>query len=270
MSGLRAEEFGDLIFLDHGSAKIEDKTFGFLIVLDGATSRLTAYPCQSTSPSEVISKLHEWMDTFPMNPKAICADMASHHPHDMQAFYRMHNVKSIPTRPHTPWPNRAEMGVRLFKKFLLALVDTASKNLDQSSLAQITPAQLMRKAATVRNTQITLSGKTPMELAMGRRPRDLLDPASMNPEQLTSTPTKQNLPNEEIQKLAMRTHLEVQQREDIRRDLVERMKFVPPDLRAREHVFHWKEDPSKNQQGRTSGKWLKVEMFLRSRALWQL
>ena len=27
---------------------------------------------------------------------------------------------------------------------------------------------------------VTVSGKTPMELAMGRRPRDLLDPASAN------------------------------------------------------------------------------------------
>ena len=69
---------------------------------------------------------------------------------------------------------------------------------------------------------------------MRRRSRDLMDPASMNPEQLTSTPTKQDLLNEEIQKLAMKTHLEVQQREDIRRDLAERMKFVPPDLRLGE------------------------------------
>ena len=83
------------------------------------------------------------------------------------------------------------MGVRLFQKFLLALVDTASKNLDRTTLAQITRAQLMRKA-TVRNTQVTSSGKTPMDLAMGRKPRDLLDPASVNPEQLTSAPTKQN------------------------------------------------------------------------------
>ena len=95
----------------------------------------------------------------------------------------------------------------------------------------------MRKAATVRNTQVTLSGKTPMELAMGKRPRDLMDPASMNPEQLTSTPTKQDLLNEEIQKLAMKTHLEVQQREEIRRDLAERMKFAPPDLRVGEVCF---------------------------------
>ena len=77
-----------------------------------------------------------------MNPKAICADMAFRQPHG----------KRLPTRPHTPWPNRFEVDVRLF------LVDTTSKNLDQTTLAQITPAQLMRKAATVRNTHVTLSG----------------------------------------------------------------------------------------------------------------
>ena len=146
------------------------------------------------------------------------------------------------------------MGVRLFKKFLLSLVDTASKNLDRTSLAQITAAQLVGKAAKVRNPQVTLSGKTPMELAMGRKPRDLLDPASMNPEQLTSTPTKQELLNEEIQKLATKTHLEVQQREDIRRGLAERMKFVPPDLRAREQVFllarRSKQDPARTEIGK--------------------
>ena len=74
-----------------------------------------------------------------MNPKAICADMAFHHRHDMQAFYQMHNVKRFPTEPHTPWPNRAETGVRLFKKFLSALVDTASNNLDKTTLSQRQP-----------------------------------------------------------------------------------------------------------------------------------
>ena len=58
----------------------------------------------------------------------------------------------------------------------------------------------------------------------------------MNPEQLTSTPTNQDLLDEEIQKLAMKTPLEVQQREDIRLDLAERMKFVPPNLRVVECV----------------------------------
>ena len=89
MSGLRAEEFGGLIFLDHGSAKIGDKTFGFLIILDGATSHLTANPCKSTFSIGSYCHLHEWMDTFQVNPKAICADMAVHHPHGIQAFYRL-------------------------------------------------------------------------------------------------------------------------------------------------------------------------------------
>ena len=62
---------------------------------------------------------------------------------------------------------RAEMGVRLFKKFLLALVDTASKNLDRTILAQITPAQLFRKAATVRNTQVTFKWQNANEIGHG-------------------------------------------------------------------------------------------------------
>ena len=33
-----------------------------------------------------------------------------------------------------------------------------------------------------------------------------MDPASMNPEQLASTPITQDLLNEEIQKLAMKAH----------------------------------------------------------------
>ena len=222
---------------------------------------LTAYPCKSTSPSKVISRIHEWMDTFQMNPMAICAGMAFHHPHDMQAFYRMHKVKRLPTGSHTPWPNRAEMGVRLFKKFLCALVDTASKKQDKTIYLKSHQPSWCVKAATIRDVQVTLSGKTPVELAMGRRPRDLMDPASMHPEQLTSTPTNQDLLNEEIQKLAMKTHLDIQQREDTRRDLAERLKFVSPDLRTGEHVFYKQEDPSKIQQGRKSGRWLKVEIL---------
>ena len=96
---------------------------------------------------------------------------------------------------------------------------------------------------------------------MGRRPRDFLDLASMNPEQLTSTSTKQDLLNEEIQRLATKTHLEVQQRENIRRDLAEGMKFVPPDPRAGGQVLCWQKDPNKIQQGRKYGKWLRVKII---------
>ena len=59
----------------------------------------------------------------------------------------------------------------------------------------------------------------------------------------------------------MKTHLELQQREDIRRYLAEGMKFVPPDLTAGEPVSYWQDDLSKIQQERKSGKRLKVEII---------
>ena len=171
------------------------------------------------------------MDIFQMNPKAIGADMAFHHPHDMQAFYRMHNINRFLFGPHAPGPNRTELGVRLFRNSSRDSWIQPSLKLDKTTLSQITPAQLMRKAATVRNTQVTQSGTTPMEVAMGKRPRDLMEPAHMVPEQLTSTPTKQDLLNEEIQKLALKTHLHVQQREGIRRNLAEGIEILFTTIR---------------------------------------
>ena len=117
------------------------------------------------------------MDTFQMHPKAICAETAFHHPHDMQAFYRMQILRDCLLNHILLGQIELKWVSDCIKWFLSALVDTASKNLDKTSLSQITPAQLMRKAATVRNTEVTLSGKTPMEVAMGRRPRDLMDPS---------------------------------------------------------------------------------------------
>ena len=80
------------------------------------------------------------------------------------------------------------------RNFLLTFVDTASKNLDQATLAQIPPAHLMRKGGdSEKYTEVTLSG----EDAHWSWPRDedqeiSWTPASMNPGQLTSTPTKQD------------------------------------------------------------------------------
>ena len=199
-SRLRAEKFGDLIFLGHESTKIGDKTFGFLIVWDGATSHLAAHPCISTSPSEVISKLHEWMDTFQMNPKAICAAVAFHHPHDMQAFCRMHNVKRTPTGPHTPWPNRALMGVRLFKKnpgtggYSLQKPGSDHSGTNHSCPVDAQGSNGEKYTSDLRWQDAHGTGHE----TQGKRSPG---PASMIPEQLTSTPTNEDLLNEELQKI---------------------------------------------------------------------
>ena len=101
VSGPKAEECGDLNFLDHGSTKIGDQT----------------------CPSFMRGWTH-----FRRNLKRSVQMWLFHYQHDMQAFYQMHNIRRFPTGPHTPWPNRADMGVRLFKRFISALVDTASRH----------------------------------------------------------------------------------------------------------------------------------------------
>ena len=173
---------------------------------------------------------------------------------DMQAFHR-HGQREENGRTKLRWVYECS------RNFSWHSWIQPPKTWTRKSLAQITPAQLMRKAATVRNTQVTSSrARRPCELAMGRKPRGLLDPASMNPEQFTSTPTKQDLLQEEIPKLTMKTHLEVQQREDNRRNLAERMKFVPPDLQCRRTcVLLARRSEQSIQQGRKPGKWLKGE-----------
>ena len=119
--------------------------------------------------------------------------MAFHQPPDMQAFCRMHNVEETSDRTADTMAKPSRDGCTIVQEVSLGTRGySLKKTLDQTTLAQITPAQPTRKAATTRNTQVSSSGKTPMEVAMGRRPRDLPDPA----EQLTSTPTKQDLPNE--------------------------------------------------------------------------
>ena len=187
-----------------------------------------------------------------MNPKAICADTAWYAGIQSNAQYSEISYWTAHSLAKSSWDGCTT-------KFLSALVDTASKNLDQTSLAQITPAQLMRKAATVTNTQVTLSGKTPMELAMGRGPRYPMNPAFMNPEQLTSTSTKQDFLNVDSEDDHTNTSRNPTKRRFAEILLNEWSLFLP--ISKWESVFYWQGDPSKLQQGRESGKWLKVEII---------
>ena len=46
--------------------------------------------------------------------------------------------------------------------------------------------------AWARNTQITVSGYSTLEVATGRRPSDLFDVETANPEQLSSAPPEKD------------------------------------------------------------------------------
>ena len=79
--------------------KTRSETYTVLIVVDGATTFVTVL---------------EWVDTFHCTPQNICADMAFQSTEVQDSFRRF----GIFTGDYTPWPNRAEAAVRVFKATL--------------------------------------------------------------------------------------------------------------------------------------------------------
>eukprot|EP00971_Amphidinium_carterae_P152431 3020772-Amphidinium_carterae.1 len=64
----------------------------------------------------------------------------------------------LPTGARTPWPNRAETAVRLFKQQLAKVCEEARND---KSLALITARDVVRECCWARNTQLTISGYSP-------------------------------------------------------------------------------------------------------------
>ena len=80
-----------------------------------------------------------------------------------------------------------------------------------------------------------MGGKTPLELAFGRRPRDVITVENSNPEQLSHDQSKPEISDQQLQTIAMKTYLEARQRDDIKKDLAQRLMpsdgpFSPGDL----------------------------------------
>ena len=129
ISGLRAEIFGDLIFVDHGEVKFnpsnEDVTqeisYTFFIILDGATNLISAYPVASTNEDEAREATREYMHHYQVRPKRIVAD-SMFMTEKWKLFYTTYDIQPIALGPYTPWPNRAEASVRVFKKHIHQLV----------------------------------------------------------------------------------------------------------------------------------------------------
>ena len=115
ISGLRANNFGDLVFVDHCEVEFQGSHHVVLMVLDGATNLLWACPQRSKSNEETTDILREWMDNFQCVPRCLVSDMGFVSTM-MDKFYRHWGIHHLATGPRTPWPNRAEAAVRLFKR----------------------------------------------------------------------------------------------------------------------------------------------------------
>eukprot|EP00975_Prorocentrum_lima_P063757 12893461-Prorocentrum_lima.AAC.1 len=74
---------------------------------------------------------------------------------------------------------------------------------------------------------VTYGGKTPAEMALGRRPPDILQWESMSPGQLIVDILKEDKTQQRVPELAQKAHLETQRRDYLRKDLASRFLHGP-------------------------------------------
>ncbi len=60
-----------------------------------------------------------------------------------------------------------------------------------------------------------------------------------------------------MQELALKTHLEARQRDDLRRDLIASFRFDEGPFLVGDAIFYWHVDPNKIKRGLKTGEWLK-------------
>ena len=146
----------------------------------------------------------------------------------------------MPTGRATPWPNRAETAVRLFKRQYRFILRCA------------------------RNTGLTISGYTPVELATGRRPTDHSDLELMKPDQLSAVDLPRDSTLNELKKLALRAHLEARQLADLGRDLARRVLPSDGPYAHGDRVFVWIDDKAKYK---AVGRWARARVISQNGAI---
>ena len=105
---------------------------------------------------------------------------------------------------------------------------------------------------------VTYGGVTPLELAFGRRPADLIQLDVATPIQLTIDRNEEELAATQIKELSKQAFQEARQSKDIRRDLAQNFRMSPKPLQVKDKVFYWQEDkPKIRSDGSKGGIWLK-------------
>ena len=101
-SGVRAKEFGDVVFMDHCEIKHMAKKHQLFLVLDGATSLLWGSTQQEGTEPVTQDLFREWMHIHSCKPRWVVADMAFFTPSWM-TFCKTHGVKTMPTLGRPKW-----------------------------------------------------------------------------------------------------------------------------------------------------------------------
>ena len=108
-----------------------------------------------------------------------------------------------------------------------------SKSPEDDRLKGVTVRGAVRRTVWARNTQLTVSGYSPLELATGRRPPNLLDIEASDPAQLSVEPLAEDRTQQELQRLALKAHQEARQKADPRHDMAKRTIAIGWTLQTR-------------------------------------
>ena len=114
-----------------------------------------------------------------------------------------------------------------------------SKSLEDDRFKGVTVREAVTGTVWARNTQLTVSGYSPLEIATGRRPPDLLDIETADPAQLSVEPLAEDRTQQELQRLALKTHQEARQAADLRHDMAKRTMPSDGPYKPGGKVFVW-------------------------------
>ena len=123
-------------------------------------------------------------------------------------------MEQIRTGSYTPWPNRAESAVRVYKLAMSRM----SEAFNEYGLKKVPFEQVVMLPANARNETVILADRTPLELAFGRRDPEARGADSMSPEQLTTT-SGEDLDAMTRSRIAMASYQAARQQADLMRDV---------------------------------------------------
>ena len=241
-----------MTFIDHCQVPLgTGEHIIVFVILDGATTLLTAEAVTTTQEVENITVLRNYFDQYHLQPNSVVADQAFM-TETWEHFYQFLDIRPISLGPNTPWPNRAEAAVRLLKAQLKIMLSSIKAGTAPATLKKVTYRQLVKAAATVRNQTVTYGGVAPLELAFGRRPADLIQLDVATPTQLTNR-NEEELTAIQIKQLSKQAFQEARRSEDIRRDLAQNLRMSSKPLQVKDKVFYWQEDKSKIRSDERKG-----------------
>ena len=135
-----------------------------------------------------------------------------------------------------------------------------TKSLEDDRFKGVTSREAIKRTVWARNTQLTISGYSPLETATGRRPPDLLDVETADPAQLSVEPLSEDRTQQELQRLAFKAHQEARQSADLRHDMAKRTMPSDGPYKPGDKVFVWSAPANANS---IASKALKKERWIR-------